>query len=212
MRRRLATAALLLATALVLGAGPAWAHEEITPSSFPSGKPVFLTLTAANEKEVDLVKITLAGPAGAPPGESTRPPQGWGAEHGDGTVTWSGGTVKPHGYEQWGFEVDGADQPGPLQYKVTLGFADGQTEQSDVVINAVAPEATSAATATTVVAPANSAREAATSTSSGSGKANAALAIAIVAAAVAMAAVGVAARRRPPAAGTTTSTTPEQDF
>ncbi|HEX3392897.1 MAG TPA: hypothetical protein VHS52_00080 [Acidimicrobiales bacterium] len=212
MRRLLATATILLATALVLCAGPAWAHEEINPSSFPSGKPVFLTLTAANEKEVDLVKITLAGPTGAPPGESTRQPQGWNVEHGDGTVTWSGGTVKPQGYEQWGFEVDGVAQPGPLQYKVTLGFADGQTEESDVVINAVAPDAAPAGATTTVVAPANSAREAATSTSSGSGKANAALAVAIVAGVVAVAAVALAARRRSPVGQTTRSATQEQDF
>jgi len=208
----LATGTLLLATAVVLGAGPAWAHEEITPSSFPSGKPIFLTLTAANEKEVDLVKITLAGPPGAPPGESTPQPPGWGVEHGDGTVTWSGGTVKPQGYEQWGFEVDGVDQPGPLQYKVTLGFADGQTEESDVVINAAAPDTASAGASTTVVAPANSAREAATSTSSGSGKANAALAVAIVAAVVAVAALALAARRASAGAGTARPTAPEQDF
>lgn len=230
MRRHL-TVIAIAAAATLLSAGPAWAHEEITPSSIPTGKPVFLTLSAANEKAVDLVSIALAAPAGAPFGAATLQPAGWTAQRSAETITWSGDAVKPENFEHWGFEVEGVDQPGQLQYKVTLGFAGGDTEAVDVVVDAVAPGAvgatpatsgatpTSAAVSTTVAPPtggADAAAPAAKSASSGSsgssGRANAALAIAIAAGVLAVAAAVLAVRRRSTLTAPAGPTKPDQDF
>ncbi|MGH9190693.1 MAG: hypothetical protein ACRD0Q_11815 [Acidimicrobiales bacterium] len=129
---------------------PASAHEEVSPSTFPVGRPTFLTVSVANERSVDLTRVTLTAPAGLPFGEGTRQPPGWAATATEEAVTWSGGKVAPHAFEQWGFEIEGADQPGPVRYKVTIGFADGSTEAAEVEVTAVA--AGSASTPTTVSA------------------------------------------------------------
>jgi len=221
----LLTATFVIAAA-VLSAGSAGAHEEISPPSLVTGKPAFLTLAAANEKQVDLVSISLAAPTGAPFGGSTRQAPGWVVQRDQGSITWSGGSVKPEGFDEWGFEVEGADQPGQLQYKVTLGFAGGQTETSDVVVDAVAPgEPTTSPTVGTAVtsAPAagvstsvgtpGGAQEAVASTkSTGSGKANTALTVAIVSGIVAVAALALAARRRSTPSAATGASPPDQDF
>src|ERR671922_813126 len=137
LRCRLVTAMAALAVAVT--AAPAWAHEEINPRTFPSGQPAFLTLTAANEASADLVRIVLRAPAGLAFGEATRSPAGWSATTGDDTITWTGGAVKPHTFESWGFEIEGADQPAALTYKVTLGYAGGKTDEHEVEVTATAP-------------------------------------------------------------------------
>ncbi|HEV7536351.1 MAG TPA: hypothetical protein VGP90_12000, partial [Acidimicrobiia bacterium] len=114
-------AAGALAAALVVGlAATALAHEEINPKSFPTGQPTFFTLTAANEEKAKLVKIVLHAPAGTPFGGTTRSPAGWTVAATDDTITWTGGAVKPDAFDTWGYEIDAADQPGTLAYKVTL--------------------------------------------------------------------------------------------
>jgi len=128
-----------LAVALVAVPTAAFAHEEINPNIIVTGKPTFFTLSAANEKKVDLVKVTLAAPAGTNFGEATRSPAGWTANRGDTQIVWTGGAVKPDGFEQWGYEIEGADQPGNLKYAVTMGFADGSSEDASVVVAARAP-------------------------------------------------------------------------
>ena len=133
MRRGL----VLLTVGLVLAtAAPAWAHEEINPKTVQTGKPTFLTLTAANEKKVDLTKVTLAAPQGLPFGATTQEPAGWSVDKTEAQLTWTGGAVKPDTFESWGFEIEGADQPGALRYKVTLGFADGSSDDVEVDIKA----------------------------------------------------------------------------
>ncbi len=78
MRTRSTLAAAALAAAFVAGlAGPAQAHEEINPKTFPTGQPTFFKLTAANEQKVNLVKIVLHAPAGTPFGATTHSPPGW---------------------------------------------------------------------------------------------------------------------------------------
>ena len=129
---------LAAVTAVLAAAMPAFAHEEITPKQFPTGQPTFFTLSAANEKEVDLNKITIAAPSGVKFGEATRESPGWTVNKGDTSITWSGGAVKPAHFEQWGYEIEGADQPGTLTYKVTLGFTDGKTDDVNVQTTAVA--------------------------------------------------------------------------
>ncbi|HEV7535181.1 MAG TPA: hypothetical protein VGP90_06070, partial [Acidimicrobiia bacterium] len=125
--------------AVVVPAGAASAHEEINPKTFPTGQPTFFTLTAANEASANLVKIVLHAPPGLAFGETTRTPGGWTVARTDDTITWTGGAVKPDTFEMWGYEIEGADQPGTLPYKVTLAFADGKTDDVEVDVSAVAP-------------------------------------------------------------------------
>src|SRR5581483_8059731 len=150
MRIRSAVAAAGVVASVVGGlAAPALAHEEITPKTFPTGQPAFFTLTAANEEKVDLVKIVLNAPAGVAFGETTRSPAGWSVNRTDSTITWPGGAVKPDTFETWGYEIDSADQPGTLAYKVTLAFADGKTDDVEVDVTATAPGTTAVPGATT---------------------------------------------------------------
>ncbi|HEV8625334.1 MAG TPA: hypothetical protein VG034_12810 [Acidimicrobiia bacterium] len=209
MRLRSTLVTAMAALAVAATAAPALAHEEINPKTFPSGQPTFLTLTAANEASADLVRIVLRAPAGLAFGEATRSPAGWSAAGTDDTITWTGGAVKHDNFESWGFEIEGADQPGTLTYKVTLGYAGGKTDDVDVDVTATAPGSGGAGTAT----PATTVTTAATATSAppttaaaapaesgggsdgDSGPAKAALAVSIVALLVAAGALAVGARR-----------------
>src|SRR5947209_2295943 len=143
---RLRSALVLVATAaaVVAPASAALAHEEINPKTFPTGQPTFFTLTAANEESVNLVKIVLHAPAGLAFGTTTRSPAGWSVTRTDDTITWTGGAVKPGTFDTWGYEIEGADQPGALAYKVPLGLADGKSDDVEVDVNAVAAATTGA--------------------------------------------------------------------
>jgi hypothetical protein len=208
--RRLATVLATLA-GLVLVAPAAFAHEEINPKTFPTGQPTFLTLSAANEAKADLIKIVLAAPKGAAFGAATREPAGWTVSRTDDQITWSGGAVKPDHFEQWSFEIEGADQPGTLAYKVTLGFAGGKTDEVEVDVTAFAtttpgatgagPTGTGATTTppttsvvTTTTGPTQSAAGA--KSTNGQKRADAALGVSVVALILAAAALAQAARGR----------------
>ncbi|HEX6382299.1 MAG TPA: hypothetical protein VF180_13720 [Acidimicrobiia bacterium] len=202
-------AAVATLAAVLASAAPASAHEEISPKTFPAGQATFLTLTVANEASVDLVRVALRAPAGVAFAEATRSPAGWAVAATDDTVTWTGGAVKPHTFESWGFEIGGADQPATLAYRVTLGYAGGKTDEHEVEVTAVAPGAggtASPATTSTTTATATSGATSATSpttaaagsesnSDSDSGLAAAALVISIVAFVLASGAL-VAGRRR----------------
>ncbi len=213
MRTRFLPVVSVVATLVAVAgvAAPALAHEEINPKTFPTGQPTFFTLSAANEETANLVKIVLHAPAGLAFGSTTRTPTGWSVTRTDDTVTWTGGAVKPDTFDTWGYEIEGADQPGTLAYKVTLSFADGKSDDVEVDVNAVAPAATGAggapgAAATTVTTgattPTTEDDEAAGGgrSDSGSGTAKAALAVAIAALLVAAGALAVGSRRRRPGA------------
>ena len=209
MRLRPTLAAAVAALAIVATAAPARAHEEINPKTVPTGQAAFLTLTAANEASVDLVRIVLRAPAGLSFGEATRSPAGWSAAGTDDSITWTGGAVKPHTFESWGFEIEGPDQPGTLTYQVTLGYAGGKTDDHEVEVTAAAPGTggggPGSAPATTVTTAATTASAPPTTESaapagsggsdSGSGTAKAALAVSIVALLVAAGALAAGARR-----------------
>ena len=126
----------LAATFVVALAAPAFAHEEINPKVVPTGSPVFLTLTAANEAQSDLTKVVLTAPKGFAFGEATKSPSGWTATKSDTTITWSGGKVAPNSFENFGFELDNVPQPGTLAFGVALTA--GSTQQVTVNIEAVA--------------------------------------------------------------------------
>jgi uncharacterized protein YcnI len=216
MRTVRKTVVILAAVAGVLAlATPAFAHEEINPKQFPTGTPTFFSLSAANEKNVDLTKLTLTAPSGVHFGEATRSPAGWSANRTDTAITWSGGAVKPANFEQWGYEIEGADQPGTLTYKVTLGFSDGSSDDVNVQTTAVAGGATATTVAggtavATTAAPA--ATTATTEAKSGGGsaartRANVALVLGAVALVAAIIALVLAARKRNGSGGSTPAST-----
>jgi hypothetical protein len=210
MRLRSVVAAGALVFAFVAGfAAPVLAHEEINPKTFPTGQPTFFSLMAANEQSANLVKIVLHAPAGVAFGETTRSPAGWTVARTDDTITWTGGAVKPDTFDSWGYEIEGADQPGTLAYKVTLGFADGKSDDVEVDVAATAAgesgvgasgAGASSTTVTTGAATPATGAAAATAPAkgdSGDGKATAALVLSIVALLAAAGALVAAGRRRP---------------
>jgi uncharacterized protein YcnI len=182
--KRLVLLALVVAW---VGVGPAWAHEEITPSTVPVGKPVFLTITAANEKQVRLTKLSLGAPRGLAFGQTTRSPAGWTVSRTDTAVVWTGGSVDPDHFESFGFEIEGADQPGALDYKATLGYADATNDDVTVQVTAVAAGSSASSSSST----------------SGSGRADAALAVGVVALLAAVAALVRSGRGARPDPGAT---------
>jgi hypothetical protein len=229
MRTRGRLLAALLATLAAICAGPALAHEEITPTTVPVGRPAFLTLTAANESSVDLVRIVLRAPAALGLGEATRSPAGWSAVRSGDTVTWTGGAVKPRAFESWGFEIESPDQAGTLALTVTLGYAGGKTDEHEVDIAAVAPTggaasapATSATTAaittpapvTGAPGPGGAQTRSDGDSGEGSGTANAALGASILALLVAAGALiaGRQGRGGPPGATGSEGPTAAQDW
>jgi len=201
---------LVAVTAVLAVAAPAFAHEEINPKQFPTGTPTFFTLSAANEKKVDLTKISIAAPKGVNFGETTRSPAGWTVDASETVITWSGGAVKPDNFDQWGYEIDSADQPGTLTYKVTLGFSDGSSDDVNVQTTAVAPgttattvgggAVTTAATSATTTATTEAKSE---SGSAARTRANIALALGAVALVAAIIALVLAGRKRSGAATST---------
>ncbi|MFP5317627.1 MAG: hypothetical protein ACLGI2_04960 [Acidimicrobiia bacterium] len=159
MRRTIAAVVALLASA---GAAPAWAHQEVTPATVVVGRPVFLTLAAANEKRVDVTSVTLTPSSGQQFGHATREPAGWSASLGHTRIAWTGGAIRPDRFEQFGFDIEPPAQPGALAFRVALRYADGTTTESDVQVTSVvagdqpAPPTT---TATTVAADAPASTE-----------------------------------------------------
>ena len=220
MRRSIALGLALVALA---GAGPAWAHQEISPASVPVGRPAFLMLSAANEKRVDLTSVTLTPPSGQQFGHATRDPAGWTAALTHTRIQWTGGAVRPDRFEQFGFDVEPIGQPGPLAFRVVLGYADGTTSESDVPVSAIvageAPPPTTAPSApattvagdvpTTVTAPSPS--PVASDDDSGSGVATLALVVALAALAASVAGL-VRGRRGAPAAGPAAAAGEGQDW
>jgi len=196
------TVVFLVAVVAVLGvAAPAFAHEEINPKQFPTGTPTFFTLSAANEEKVDLTKITITAPKGVNFGSTTRSPAGWTVDASDTVITWTGGAVKPDNFDQWGYEIESADQPGTLTYKVTLGFADGKSDDVNVQTTAVAAGAATTVPGGAVTTAATTATTTATEAKSSGGsaartRANLALALGAVALVAAIVALVLAGRKR----------------
>ena len=189
--------AAIAALAIAAAAAPALAHEEISPQTITVGQAAYLSLTVANEKEANLVKVKLDAPPGVEFGTALDRKDEWATTRSDLRMTWDG-TVEPRRFETFRYEIEGADQPGTLAYQVTLSYADGTTEEHEVDVTAVAAgtattgaTATSAPPTTAAAAPAGSGG----ASESDSGPAKAALAVSIVALVVAAGALAVGARR-----------------
>ena len=204
--------AVVLAAALLalsLGAGPALAHEEITPTTIQTGTPTFLTLAAANEKEAPITKVEVTFPDGAEVGETTRTPAGWKASRTESGVAWTGGKVAPETFEQWGFELEGADQPGTLTFTVTL-TAGGETEQVRVPVTAAAKGAGTAPAAPATTAAALASAD--TNSSGAEGRATLALWLAVGGLLLGVAALIITLTRRGGAQPPTSTPAAPQDF
>ena len=197
MRFRSPLVIAVAALAIVAAAAPALAHEEVDPKTITVGEPAYLSLTVANEKEVNLVKVRLDAPSGVEFGTALEGKDEWATTRSAGRMVWDG-KVEPEHFESFRFETEAPDQPGTLAYMVTLSYADGQSEQHEVDITA-APAATGSTSPspTTVTSPATptTAAAARTGSESDSGTAKTALAVSIVALLVAAGALAVAARR-----------------
>jgi hypothetical protein len=209
VRRSLVAVAVL--TALVAAAAPAFAHEEISPKTFPTGTPTFFFLTAANESTANVTKVVVTAPSGVPIGTSTREPAGWTSSRTAAAVTFTAGAgagVKPDHFEQFGFETDGAGQPGTFVFKVVLTTADGKTTNVDVPVTATTGTASSGSTATTgTTIAASTTTTGATATTATTpvtvpasntvkSRANSALAVGVIALVVALLALILALTRR----------------
>jgi uncharacterized protein YcnI len=190
VKTKLGLLVAVAAVVTVLLAAPASAHEQIDPSSFPVGKPTFFTLRAANEEQSDLTKIVLTAPKDLPFGEATQEPAGWTVNRTEEEITYTGGAVKPEAFAEWGFEIEGADQPGTYNYTVTLSFADGKSDDVKVPVTAVAAGASGASKSSSSAGASTSSVDAAKS------RANAALAIGIVAIVLALVATVLVVTRR----------------
>jgi hypothetical protein len=147
--KRLLVAAPVAFVALVVGAGPAAGHEEISPSTVGLGRAVFLTLYAANERQVAVTGVTLTPPSGLSLGPASREPPGWAAERGPEGISWSGGQLAPGRFEEWEFELEAPDQPGAFTFRSTLRFANGRADAHDVVLTVAGPVPPADAPATT---------------------------------------------------------------
>lgn len=80
MSTRRALASFAICCTVVLIGGRAWAHEEISPTTIPTGRANFVTLLAANGESTALTKLTLTAPDGVTFGDATRQSAGWTAE------------------------------------------------------------------------------------------------------------------------------------
>ncbi|MDQ1709907.1 MAG: hypothetical protein QOG49_1292 [Frankiaceae bacterium] len=216
----------ILGTALVAGlvvgvASPALAHEEITPNTVTVGTPTFMTITAANEQKVPLTKLEVKAPDGVSLG-LTHAPNGWTAQS-DATHATFTGRLAPEHFEQFGFEIEGADQPGAAAFTAVLTFAGAPADTVTIPVTVVAGGSTVAtpSAAPSASAPAPSASVTASVTASveptasstpstapaaaqlsgparASTRDNRALAVAIVALLAALAALALAVLRRGP--------------
>jgi hypothetical protein len=201
------TGALLL---LVATAQAGLAHEEIAPATVETGTPVFLTLSAANDTDSPITRIAVTAPEGAEMGETSRSPAGWKAAKSGATVTWTGGSLAPEAWEQYGFELEQAAQPGTLTFTVAL-TSGGDTEQVRVPVSVVAAGTSGQAPAPSVtVAPALAA-DAGDAADRAQGRANLALMLGAAGLLLGLVAVGVAVARAQ-SRGTTPKQPSPQDF
>lgn len=201
------TGALLL---LVVTAQAALAHEEIAPATVETGKPVFLTLSAANETDSPITRIAVTVPEGAEIGGTTRGPAGWKAAKSGATVTWTGGSLAPEAWEQYGFELEQAAQPGTLTFTVAL-TSGGETEQARVPVSVVAAGTGGQAPTPSVTATPAPAADAGDAADRAQGRANLALVLGAAGLLLGLVAVGVAVTRARSRATPAQQPTP-QDF
>ena len=172
MRFRKWLTAAALAVAVIFTGGPAWGHSEMRPTNIPTARPNFVTVLAANESSSALTRLTLTAPDGVTFGAATRQPAGWTAQKSKTSIIWSGGSLAPGTFDEWGVEVDALDQPGTLRFRVANVFASSPADTHTVEITAVAPgttPTTGAPAVTVTTAPTSDSTTATTGTAAAPG-------------------------------------------
>jgi periplasmic copper chaperone A len=135
----------VVAGAVFLLAGPAWAHVTISPTSAPKGSDAVLSFTVPDESSsASTTKIEVFFPTDHPIAEAlVEPVTGWTAkvdtmtvttpihtDDGDVTeavksVTWTGGHVVPGDFQQFSVSVGLPDDAASLEFKAIQTYSDG---------------------------------------------------------------------------------------
>ena len=141
MRRGFAFAAAMLA--VVLGAGPVWAHVTVQPNEAATGAFARFVVRVPNERgDADTTKVEVELPPLA--FVSFQPKAGWtrtvemvtldepldvfGEEVSEvpGKVTWAGGTIKPGEFDEFGFSARTPDDAGSLEFPALQTYSSGE--------------------------------------------------------------------------------------
>jgi uncharacterized protein YcnI len=136
-------AATLAAGGLLALPAAAGAHVTVQPESAPAGAELRLDVRVPNERDVNTTKVQLQLPDGFAEA-AFQPVPGWKVKvtkaklaqpikTDDGLVTeevkqitWSGGSMPPEAFQDFGLSVLVPDKPGTLTFKALQTYADGQ--------------------------------------------------------------------------------------
>jgi uncharacterized protein YcnI len=131
--------------AVVVMAGPAWAHVSISPPSAPKGSDAVLSFNVPNESEdASTTEVAIVFPTDHPIAEAAvLPIAGWTAtvatvkvdqpiqtDEGEVTeavsrVTWTGGKIDPGQFQQFTVSVGLPDDADELVFKALQSYSDG---------------------------------------------------------------------------------------
>jgi uncharacterized protein YcnI len=142
MRKLMTTAGAAALVALL--AAPASAHVTVQPNEAPAGAFYAFVVRVPNERDdADTTKITVDLPDDLVT-VSFQPKEGWdykvtmkkldepvelfGAQIDEivDTVTWSGGSIAPHEFDEFGFSTRVPEEPGALVFGATQTYSSGE--------------------------------------------------------------------------------------
>lgn len=145
MKTTKALAGALLLTVIL--ATTAHAHVTVQPNEASAGAFFRFVVRVPNEKDdARTTKVRVEFPENLI-FTSFQPKDGWqrnvemktldepieafGAQIDEvvGSVTWSGGTIGPHEFEEFGFSVRVPEEPGTLEFKAYQTYSDGEVVQ-----------------------------------------------------------------------------------
>ena len=144
MLRRIGVVGFVAAAVLLL-AGPAWAHVTVTPDSAPKGSDAVLAFTVPDESgTASTVKVAIFFPTDHPIAEAlVEPIAGWTATvetmklakqiptdngpvtQGVKSVTWTGGHIVPGDFQQFKVSVGLPDAAASIEFKALQTYSDG---------------------------------------------------------------------------------------
>ena len=136
---------LVLAGALlIVAASPAFAHVTVQPSEAPAGAFFRFVVRVPNERDdAETTKVEVDFPDNLV-FVSFQPKDGWdykvemktldepielfGAEITEvvDTVTWSGGAIAPHEFDEFGFSARVPEEEGPLEFPAFQTYSNGE--------------------------------------------------------------------------------------
>lgn len=141
--RRLLMLSLGAALSLAL-ASPALAHVTVQPDEAPAASFYRFVVRVPNERDdADTTKVEVQFPPNIT-NASFQPKPGWSYEikmrqldepievFGEevdevvGSVTWSGGRIAPHEFDEFGFSVRTPDEPGVLEFPAIQTYSGGE--------------------------------------------------------------------------------------